>query len=104
MAERKVFGRIKFEVNGIKYRFELKKDGLWVRELHHRTVWQVKPEYILRLTQPQTELFVIKPINEEVEPSDTVKPVPNLQEGHLVPGQPASGNVHEGEGREGSAA
>ena len=97
MSNRIVFGRIKFNIDGINYRFELKKDGLHVRELHHRQVWLVKPEHLLRLTQPQTELFVIKQ-DEKVAASNPSQPLPNLQEGQLVPDKPVSLPMHEGQG------
>ncbi len=54
---RKVFGRRKFCVDGKMYRFELKRDGLHVREQHHRKVWLLRPNEVLHLCRTQLSLF-----------------------------------------------
>lgn len=59
--KRQVFGRVKVVINGAKYKIELHGDGtIWIRRKHARYVARLQPVELLRLAQPQTELFVLK--------------------------------------------
>lgn len=57
MSARLVFGRRRFFYDGKMYTFELRADGLWVRELRKHKQFNVPFGQILRLCLTQTELF-----------------------------------------------
>lgn len=72
MAERLVFGRMKFEVNGQTWKMELRRDGLHAKRLHYREDYLLDPAVLVRLSQKQPELFVIRELEEEPEPNQEV--------------------------------
>jgi len=67
---RRVFGRIKIELSGQRYRLELRTDGLWIRQHRSRREWLVPLAHCLRLCSLQTELFTP---NEFMEKSKQVE-------------------------------
>jgi hypothetical protein len=54
---RKVFGRLTVEIAGVKWRFEMTRSVVAVRQKHHRFHPIIKFSEILRLAKKQTELF-----------------------------------------------
>lgn len=95
MAKRKVFGRLKFEANGRKYRVEMKPDGIWVRELHHKSVWRIPFQILLKYTNPQFEMFTEDELDGgKVDAGHAAIAVPSLPEIRLVPGETGNGAVH----------
>ena len=66
MATRTVFGRVELDYMGQKYKVELKKDGVHIHRKHTRQIYYLDAAVLVRLSQKQTELFVIR----EEEPDE----------------------------------
>ena len=54
---RKVFGRRMAVIDGVKWKFEMRKDRVYAREYRKHREWLIPFQQFLRLARIQTELF-----------------------------------------------